>query len=143
MTDIQGHYSEHSNYNMPIATKNKKDNTDLNESATQKNIDKKRVNLAETESEAVGDERKLKVTLDEEDDTITIKVGELKSLEELLTLSLQAPDISGIYMMCIQVPSVVMMNSSLSAEHFLLILLTYWINHILQLHFHVTSKRVT
>jgi hypothetical protein len=129
VTGTPGHYTEHSNYNLPIATKNKKDNTDLNESATKKNIDKKRVNLAETESEAVDDEREMKVTLDEEDDTITIKMGELKFLEELLSLSLQAVDISGIHMMCIQVPSVVMMNSSLSEEHFLLILLTYWINH--------------
>jgi hypothetical protein len=55
------------------------------------------VSLAETESEAVDDEREMKVTLDEEDDTIAIKVRELKSLEELLTLSLQAPDIRHPY----------------------------------------------
>lgn len=74
-----------------------------------------------------------------------------------LTLSLRSPDISGIHTMtcayqcriypasiglCIQATSVIMMNSSLLTDHFLLILLTYWINQILQLLFYVTSIRI-
>jgi hypothetical protein len=73
--DTPGDYSDCSNYSTPTEAKDKKDKTDLNKSVTKRNINKRRVKLAETGREAVESERETKDILDESEDTISIKMG--------------------------------------------------------------------